>query len=205
MKLTAVRALLILVFPFLLLNLGSCDSRQKQYSTDPSETLTPQSNKPNALTQQNSLPVASTNTASNTQQNGITQPNTGYEASTNTAPNTQQNAITQLNTQSLASTYTAAYAAEAYYQKILAQYGENYQQCLERVAVDLDEVASGETQQQPSSKQLNVLVVLDSSGSMVSTLGSKTKLDIAKEAIATFGCTALTNSGSKDSPDHKST
>ncbi len=186
MKLTAVRALLILMFPFLLLNLESCDSRQKQYSTDPSGTPTPQSNKPNAITQQNSLPIASTNTASNTQQNAITQPNTQSLASSYTASNTQQSAITQPNTQSLASSYTAAYAAEAYYQKILAQYGENYQQCLEQVAANLDEVASGETQQQPSSKQLNVLVVVDSSRSMVSTLGGKTKLDIAKGAIATF-------------------
>lgn len=187
MKLTAVRVLLILVFPFLLLNLGSCDAGKKQYSTEPSGTPTPQSNEPNPLTQ-HSLPLSSNNAATNTELNAVlVQQNSQALASANSATNTKQNALTQNNPQSLPSAYAAAYAAEAYYQKILAQSGENYQQCLEQVAVELDQVAPGETQQeQPSSKQLNVLVALDSSGSMATTVRGKTKLNIAKSAIAQF-------------------
>lgn len=188
MKLTATRVSILLVFPFLLLNLGSCDSGKKQYSTEPSGTPTPQSNEPNALTQQSSLPLLSNNAATNTEPNAaLVQQNSQPLALANSTTKTKQNALTQNNPQSLPTAYAAAYAAEAYYQKILAQSGENYQQCLEQVAVELDQVAPGETQQeQPSSKQLNVLVALDSSGSMASTVRGKTKLNIAKSAIAQF-------------------
>lgn len=176
MKLPAARSLL-LVLPLLLVNLEGCNLGKKQYSTEPSGTPTPQSNKNNEVSQNISI----------TSSNAVTQQNSPPIASPNASINTEQNIGTQQNPQSVVpSAYAATYAAEAYYQKILAQYGENYQQCLEQVAVELDEVAPSETQEQPSSKQLNVLVALDSSGSMIGTLRGKTKLDIAKGAIASF-------------------
>lgn len=175
MKLPAARSLL-LVLPLLLVNLGGCNLGKKQYLTEPSGTPTPQTNKNKEVSQNISI----------TSSNAVTQQNSSPIASPNATTNTQQNIGTQQNPQSIPSAYAATYAAEAYYQKILAQYGENYQQCLEQVAVELDEVAPSETQEQPSSKQLNVLVALDSSGSTVGTLRGKTKLDIAKGAIANF-------------------
>lgn len=173
MKLLAARSLL-LVLPLLLVNLGGCNLGKKQYSTEPSGTPTPQSNKNNEVSQ---------NTLSITSSNALSQQNSPPIASPNASIN---NVETPQNPQSIPSAYAATYAAEAYYQKILAQYGENYQQCLEQVAVELDEVAPSETQEQPSSKQLNVLFALDSSGSMIGTLRGKTKLDLAKGAIANF-------------------
>lgn len=204
MKFTATR--LLLVFPFLLLILGGCDSRTSQSSTQPSVTPTQQSNQANvALTQQNTV-LPSPSPPTNTQINTVTpqnsqlpspspSPATNPQINTVTPPNPQiplpspattNTTLTPPNPQSNASNYALTYAAEAYYQKVLAEYGENYEQCLEQVAGELDELASGETQKQPSSKQLNVLFALDSSGSMVGKITGKTKLDLAKEAIASF-------------------
>ena len=179
MKLTATP--LLLVFPFLLLILGGCDSQTSQSKTQPSVTPTEPSNQTNvALTQQNTV-LPSPSPATNTQVNTVTSQNPQLPlplATTNTTLN-------QPNSQSNPSTYALTYAAEAYYQKILAEYGENYQQCLEQVAGEPNELASTETPQ-PSSKQLNVLFALDSSGSMVGKITGTTKLDLAKEAIASF-------------------
>lgn len=175
MKLPTARSLLlVLVLPLLLVNLEGCIP--KQDLAQPSATPTPQSNKNNQVSQNISI-ISS---------NAVSQQNSPPIASPNALNNTEQNVGTKQNPQSIPSAYAATYAAEAYYQKILAQYGENYQQCLEQVAVALDEVAPAQTQEQPSSKQLNVLVALDSSGSTVGTLRGKTKLDLAKGASANF-------------------
>lgn len=173
MKLPAAHSLLLVLL--LLVNLGGCNLGKKQYSTESSGTPTPQSDKNNEVSQNISI----------TSSNAVTQQKSPPVASPNATINTQQNVGTQQNPQSIPSAYAATYAAEAYYQKLLAQYGENYQQCLEQVAV-LDEVAPAQIQEQPSSKQLNVLIALDSSGSMVGALRGQTKLDLAKGAIADF-------------------
>lgn len=206
MKLTAARASLS-VFSLLLLSIGGCELGEKRYSTQPNVTPRQQNIGTNAVVQppqpiaspniatnsqlnavvQPSQPIASPNIATNTQPNEITQPHP-QTASTYTLPNTQANAaVTQQNIQSLSTTYTAANAAEAYYQQLLAQYGENYQQCLEQVDSSLEESASGTVNNsQPPSKQVNVLVALDASGSMVGKVEGGTKLDVAKSAIARF-------------------
>jgi Ca-activated chloride channel homolog len=90
-----------------------------------------------------------------------------------------------------------AYAAEAYYQQLIAQYGENYQECLEPVAVNLDSVINSNFSETNSSeadtnsdistlKQQNTIFVLDASDSMRVFAGSSTKFDIARAAIARF-------------------
>lgn len=174
MRLTATP--LLLIFPFLLLIIGSCDSGNNQYSTISSDS-TQQSNQQNAVTQQNSLAITLPTT--NTPHNAVQQ--NPQVATPNVVTNTKENSVVQ-QSQSSATTYAAAYAAEAYYQKLLAKYGENYQECLER-SVAPDEVASGD---ELSHKQLNVLVALDSSGSMIGKVRGKTKIALAKEAIASF-------------------
>ncbi|HCF27197.1 MAG TPA: hypothetical protein DEV81_08340, partial [Cyanobacteria bacterium UBA11049] len=102
--------------------------------------------------------------------------------------NTQPNVVTQPNIQSLSTSYAATNAAEAYYQQLIAQYGENYQQCLEQVDRSVEELAASDAdkQEQPTSKQNNVLIALDASGSMVGKINDETKLDVAKSAIARF-------------------
>jgi Ca-activated chloride channel family protein len=83
-------------------------------------------------------------------------------------------------------------AAEAYYQQLLAQYGENYQQCLESIAQLTQAPQQApqpaiEVSPSPSpSKQLNVVVALDASGSMAGTVNGEQKLALAKSAIAQF-------------------
>ncbi|AFY76010.1 uncharacterized protein containing a von Willebrand factor type A (vWA) domain [Pleurocapsa sp. PCC 7327] len=79
--------------------------------------------------------------------------------------------------------------AEAFYQELLAQHGENYHECLQPVEIELREAEKpdgfGESAP-PSPKQLNVLVALDSSGSMAESVSGGQKIDIAKSAIAQF-------------------
>ena len=190
MNLTAARASLLLVFSFLLLNLGACESDEKQSSTQTNVAPTQQNTNPNAtLVQQNPPPIASPNVATNTAPNAaLIQQSPPPIASPAGTANTQPNALTQPNIQSLSASYAAANAAEAYYQQLIAQYGENYQQCLEQVDRSVEELANSDAdkQEQPTSKQNNVLIALDASGSMVGKINDETKLDVAKSAIASF-------------------
>ncbi len=78
-------------------------------------------------------------------------------------------------------------AAEAYYQKLMAQYGENYAECLEAVKVELQENPLPElAEAEITTSQLNVTIALDSSGSMAEKVNGESKLMAAKIAIAEF-------------------
>ncbi len=78
-------------------------------------------------------------------------------------------------------------AAEAYYQKLMAQYGENYAECLEAVKVELQENPLPElAEAEITAPQLNVTIALDSSGSMAEKVNGESKLTAAKIAIAEF-------------------
>ena len=50
-----------------------------------------------------------------------------------------------------------AYAAEAYYQQLIAQYGENYQECLEPVAVNLDAAIDSNSPEADTNSDLSTL------------------------------------------------
>lgn len=78
-------------------------------------------------------------------------------------------------------------AAEAYYQQLMAQYGENYMECLEAVEVELKENPLPDlAKTEISSPQLNVVIALDSSGSMAENVGGEPKITAAQIAIAEF-------------------
>ena len=91
--------------------------------------------------------------------------------------------LTQLNRQFA----DHAYAAETYYQQLLAQYGENYQECLDPVTVNLDAVVNSNAIGEISTlKQQNKIFLLDASESMRVFAGSSTKFDLARAVIARF-------------------
>jgi Ca-activated chloride channel family protein len=98
------------------------------------------------------------------------------------------NVVTQEQPRESLSQNDVNIAAEAYYQELLTQYGENYQECLQPVEVKLKQVPKpGETgDSSTASKQLNVLIALDSSGSMAETVKGSKKSEVAKSAIAQF-------------------
>ncbi|MGG6266710.1 vWA domain-containing protein [Leptolyngbya sp. AN03gr2] len=80
-------------------------------------------------------------------------------------------------------------AAEAYYQQLLSQYGQDCLECLKPLEFDLKQAkrpgnASGSNAE--DNRQVNVLVALDSSGSMAETAGGQVKMDSAKSAIDKF-------------------
>jgi Ca-activated chloride channel homolog len=78
-------------------------------------------------------------------------------------------------------------AAEAYYQKLMAQYGENYPECLEKVEVQLQKNPPPDlATTNITSPKLNVVIALDSSGSMAENVNGEPKLKAAQIAIAEF-------------------
>ncbi len=75
---------------------------------------------------------------------------------------------------------------ETVYNQLVRQYSEDYKSCVESYrakakACDVDGVP-GET----TSKNLNVQLVLDASGSMANQIGGEQKLEIAKDALGNF-------------------
>lgn len=69
---------------------------------------------------------------------------------------------------------------ELEYQKILAKYGQEYNDCRgESFTVDCEGV-------EKSQKQNNLIVIMDSSGSMAGKAGGETKIEIAKKSAARF-------------------
>lgn len=142
-----MRALSLLLFLFLLTNLGGCNLVEEKQTSE-SSPVTEQTMSPPAQPSKSSL---------------------------------------QQTTKLLLAKNAAS---EAYYQQLLAQYGENYQECLDIVQLTQAPQASQpaiEVSPSPSpSKQLNVVVALDASGSMAGTVSGEQKLALAKSAIAQF-------------------
>lgn len=99
MKLSAARSLLLML-PFLLVSLGGCNLSKKQYSTEPSGSPIRQSNKNNQVNSQNTLSITSSN--------AVTQQNSPPIASPNASINTEQNLGTKQNPQSIPSAYAAS-------------------------------------------------------------------------------------------------
>lgn len=78
-------------------------------------------------------------------------------------------------------------AAEAFYQKLMAEYGENCFECAEEIEAKLKENPPpdlAETEVVP--KQLNVVIALDSSGSMAEDTNGEPRMTAAKIAITEF-------------------
>lgn len=77
---------------------------------------------------------------------------------------------------------------EALYQELLAQFGEDYSQCM-------PDLSAGQSCEMPESlkatgtdlkEQVNIELILDASGSMAEQVGGQPKLDIAKEVLTDF-------------------
>lgn len=79
-------------------------------------------------------------------------------------------------------------AAEAYYQQLLSQYGQDCLECLKPLEFELRQAKRpGDTSENAAdNRQVNVLVALDSSGSMAETAAGQVKMDSAKSAIDRF-------------------
>jgi Ca-activated chloride channel homolog len=81
---------------------------------------------------------------------------------------------------------------EEYFQSLLALTAEDYQgfkKFFDGVDTSYEEAsaAPGESDaKKPAGKQVNVVILFDSSGSMNGKIGSKTKMELAKESIQTF-------------------
>jgi Ca-activated chloride channel family protein len=108
------------------------------------------------------------------------------EPKTQISPTIAPLTTTQTSEQFTRAVIAKTQAAEASYQQLLAQYGENYQRCLEPADVTVDVAPNISSPLQAQSKQLNVLVALDASGSMAGRVRGKMKMNVAKSAIAQF-------------------
>ncbi len=79
-------------------------------------------------------------------------------------------------------------SAENLYQQLLRQYGQNCQECVKTLEYNLRSSPpkfSGRTEI-PNNRQLNVLIALDSSGSMAEKIAKGVKIDVARSAITNF-------------------
>jgi Ca-activated chloride channel family protein len=75
--------------------------------------------------------------------------------------------------------------AEAFYRRLMAEHGQNLEECLREVETSFPgRPASGEPAVE--RKQLNVVVALDSSGSMAGRIAGEIKMDAAKGAVSRF-------------------
>ena len=72
------------------------------------------------------------------------------------------------------------------YQDLLAKYGENYGECLSEVSVEVADCQKPSGFTDEFKENLNVLVILDSSGSMTQLVSGGQKMQIAKRVISDF-------------------
>lgn len=97
---------------------------------------------------------------------------------------TQQQSSLPTSSQQSASSQDAKY--EALWQEFVTKYGQNYDECL----VDL--TAQANSCQKPSGltsnlkQNINILILLDSSGSMAQQVSGEQKMAVAKEVIGKF-------------------
>jgi Ca-activated chloride channel homolog len=74
---------------------------------------------------------------------------------------------------------------EAFYRRLMAEHGQNLEECVRDVETNFPgRSASGE--QAAEKKQLNVIVALDSSGSMAGRVAGESKMEAAKSAVSKF-------------------
>jgi Mg-chelatase subunit ChlD len=76
-------------------------------------------------------------------------------------------------------------SCQAQFEELVAEHGEDFSDCAEGTELESCEKPDGVSEEE-LNKKLNVQIILDSSGSMAGMVGSKTKLDVAKEALSDF-------------------
>lgn len=85
-----------------------------------------------------------------------------------------------------ASTGETNAGAEAFYQQLLSQYGEDCTECLQPIKVQLRDSGFSGNEKPQAAQPVNVLVALDSSGSMAESVAGGEKMTIAKAAVSRF-------------------
>ena len=76
--------------------------------------------------------------------------------------------------------------ADAFYRELIETHGEDHSACMGPIEVKLKELKPPEGGQAGAGKQLNVIVALDSSGSMADQVKGGVKMDLARRAIGKF-------------------
>lgn len=77
--------------------------------------------------------------------------------------------------------------AETFYQELMAEHGQNCYECVEDITAQLDNNSLPKKEKaEVTSQQLNVIIALDSSGSMAEMTNGEPRLTAAKIAIAEF-------------------
>lgn len=84
------------------------------------------------------------------------------------------------------STVETSSGAEAFYQQLLNQYGEDCTECLQPIKVQLQNSGFSGKDKPTAAQPANVLVALDSSGSMAESVAGGEKMTIAKAAVSRF-------------------
>jgi Ca-activated chloride channel homolog len=111
---------------------------------------------------------------------------TGQSATETVVPETES--ATQSPSELVEVAEVEPSSANDLYQELLSQYGENCLECLEPLEYELRSTPPdlpGQSEAQ-NDRQLNVLIALDSSGSMAEAIGEGIKIDIARSAITNF-------------------
>lgn len=76
--------------------------------------------------------------------------------------------------------------AKQLYQQLLEEHGADYEKCLQEVKAAKAPNQPQKEEVKPGSGQLNVVVALDSSGSMRANVSGGNKMDVAKRAVTSF-------------------
>lgn len=105
----------------------------------------------------------------------------------NDTANRVENANLQTNTEQTKTPADINNDPDAYYRYLIATHGENYEECIQPIEIQLKELQPPDgAANEGKQAELNVVVALDASGSMAGQIGGEKKIDAARRAIANF-------------------
>ncbi|MCL4374552.1 VWA domain-containing protein [Patescibacteria group bacterium] len=94
--------------------------------------------------------------------------------------------VTQNDTAASTSSAENASQCDKLYQELEQKYGKDYSSCLTQVTVQPTDCTKPTGLGDPFKENLNVLIILDSSGSMAENIAGGQKMAVAKQAISDF-------------------
>ncbi|MDX2214008.1 MAG: VWA domain-containing protein [Oculatellaceae cyanobacterium bins.114] len=115
----------------------------------------------------------------------------GYLASCTGSPNNSASTTSDPSSTSevvspTPETSPSVVSGEVFYQQLLGQYGEDCTECLQPIKVQLQDSSFSDTGNPPVAQPVNVLIALDSSGSMAERVTGGEKMMVAKAAVTQF-------------------